>query len=138
MKRVRTLGLDFGTKNVGLAASDELGLTVSPLPSVPNRSRRDLLSRIKTIIRERGVDSIVIGLPLNMDGTSGDAVERVRRFARFLQQEIPLPLHEVDERLSTLEAAEVWRGMNARQQRKYRTLDSLAAAFILERYLKEA
>ena len=138
MRYGRILGLDFGAKNVGLAASDEMGCTVRPLPSIPNRGRRDLLIRIKAIVREQAVDSIVIGLPLNMDGTAGQAVERVRRFAGFLVRELGLPLYEADERLSTVEATGIWREMKARQQDKYRSVDSLAAALILERFLREA
>ncbi len=137
MRRGRILALDFGTKNVGLATSDELGITVRPLPSIPNRNRRDLLHRLKTAVEDLAIDSLVVGIPLNMDGTSGTAVERVQRFKQLLQKDLGIPLHEVDERLSTVEAVEIWRGMNKRQQKKYRTLDSLAAAIILERFLRE-
>lgn len=129
--------MDFGTKNVGLATSDELGIAIRPLPSIPNRNRRDLLHRLKTAVEELAIESLVIGIPLNMDGSSGAAVERVQRFMQLLQKDLGLPLREADERLSTVEAAEIWRGMNARQQKKYRTLDSLAAAIILERFLRE-
>jgi putative holliday junction resolvase len=138
MRRGRILGLDLGTKNVGLATCDELGISISPLPSIPNRNRRDLLERIKAIVHERAVESIVIGLPLNMDGSAGPAVDRVRRFAEFLLCNLAVPVHEVDERLSTVEATEMWREMNLRQHRKYRSVDSLAAALILERFLKES
>jgi putative Holliday junction resolvase len=137
VRRGRILALDFGTKNVGLATSDELGIAVRPLPSMPNRNRRDLLHRLKTAVEELAIESLVIGIPLNMDGSTGAAVERVQRFMQLLQKNLGLPLSEVDERLSTVEAAEIWRGMNARQQKKYRTLDSLAAAIILERFLRE-
>ena len=133
----RILALDFGTKNVGLATSDELGITIRPLPSIPNRNRRDLLQRLKMAVEELAIESLVVGIPLNMDGSTGAAVERVQRFMKFLREDLSLPLREVDERLSTVEAAEIWRGMNARQQKKYRTLDSLAAAIILERFLRE-
>ncbi len=137
MRRGRILALDFGSRNVGLALSDELCVTVRPLPSIPNLGRRDLLRRLKASVVDLGVHALVVGIPLNMDGTSGEAVRRVRRFIQSLQVELGLPLHEADERLSTVEADEIWMAMNARQQRKYRTRDSLAAAIILERYLRE-
>lgn len=137
VRRGRILALDFGTKHVGLATSDELGITVRPLPSIPNRNRRDLLQRLKTAVQELAIECLVVGIPVNMDGSAGMAVERVQHFMQFLQQGLRLPLRAVDERLSTVEAAEIWRGMNARQQKKYRTLDSLAAAIILERFLRE-
>lgn len=130
--------MDYGTRNIGLASCDELGITVQPLPSISNTGRRYLLRRIVEAIRDRDVESLVIGLPLNMDGTSGEAVRRVRAFAEFLRSELQLPVREVDERLSTVEALEMWTTMGARQQRKYRTVDSLAAAHILQRYLEES
>jgi len=134
----RILALDYGAKNIGMASCDELGITVQPLPSVPNTGRRYLLSRILEAIRERDIAFLVIGLPLNMDGSSGEAVRRVRDFAEFLRSELRLPICEADERLSTVEALEMWTAMGARQQRKYRTVDSLAAALILQRYLEES
>lgn len=138
MRPGRVLALDFGSKNIGLAASDELGVVVRPLPSILNSNRRDLLRRLRAAIEENSIDVLVIGLPLNMDGSSGPSVQAVRRLAGFLRRQLPLPLWEVDERLSTVEAIEVWRSMNSRQRRKYRTVDSLAAAFILERFLEES
>jgi putative Holliday junction resolvase len=138
MRAGRVLALDFGSKNIGLAASDELGVVVRPLPSILNSNRRDLLRRLRAAIEENSIDALVIGLPLNMDGSSGPSVQAVRRLVDFLRRQLPLPLWEVDERLSTVEAIEVWRSMNSRQRRKYRTVDSLAAAFILERFLEES
>ena len=129
--------MDYGTKNIGLALCDELGITVRPLPSLPNTGRRYLLRRIVETVRDRNIESLVIGLPLNMDGTSGEAVRRVRAFAEFLRSELQLPLWEADERLSTVEALEMWTTMGAKQQGKYRTVDSLAAALVLQRYLEE-
>jgi len=134
----RILALDFGSKNVGLATSDELGVAVRPLPSILNASRRDLLRRLRAAIQEYAIDTLVIGLPLNMDGTSGPSAQVVRRLANDLRGQLPLPVWEVDERLSTVEAIEVWRTMNSRQRRKYRTVDSLAAAFILKRFLEDS
>ncbi len=86
MDRGRVLAIDYGSKNVGLASSDELGVVVHPLPSIPNLSRRDLLRRLKVAVKELQVDSIVVGLPMNMDGTSGDAVHRVRHFMDLLRR----------------------------------------------------
>ncbi len=138
MRPGRALALDFGSKNIGLAASDELGVVVRPLPSIPNSSPRDLLRRLRATIQENAVDALVIGLPLNMDGSSGASVQAVRRMIDLLRKELRLPLFEVDERLSTVEAIEVWKTMNSRRQRRYRTVDSLAAAIILERFLEES
>jgi putative holliday junction resolvase len=133
----RILAVDYGDKNVGLAFSDELGLTVQPLPSLINHGRRDLLKRLKEIVRAMDIQRVILGMPLNMDGTRGDSIIRMERILRVLKNGLNLPLVGFDERLSTVEALDFWRSMTARQQKKYRTADSLAAAFILERYLKE-
>ncbi len=135
--RRRILAVDYGEKNIGLACSDELGLTVRPLPSIPNRGRRELLRRLQTTVRAMDIQEMVMGIPLNMDGTRGSPVVRMERLMSALKSALKIPLSGVDERLSTVEALEVWRNMSPKTQKKYRTVDSLAAAFILERYLKE-
>jgi putative transcription antitermination factor YqgF len=78
-----------------------------------------------------------LGVPYNMDGSSGDAVVRMNGMMEFLSASLNIPLSGVDERLSTIEALERWRELTPRKRKKYRTVDSLAAAFILERYLRE-
>ncbi|HYK88618.1 MAG TPA: Holliday junction resolvase RuvX [Acidobacteriota bacterium] len=133
----RVLSIDYGTKIIGLACSDAARLTVRPLPSVRFISRRHLMSRLRSEILENEVQELVIGIPFNMNGSSGRAVQNVDRFAELLLREFKLPLRRIDERLSTVEATDIWREMSPRQKRKYRTVDSLSAALILERYLRE-
>lgn len=129
--------MDYGEKNIGLAYSDELGLTVQPLPSLPNLGRKDFLQHLKSTVRLMDIKEIVLGIPVNMDGTHGDSVIRMERIKDALKAALKMPLTGVDERLSTVEALEFWRDLGSRQQKKYRTVDSLAAALILERYLEE-
>jgi putative Holliday junction resolvase len=138
MERGRVLALDYGVKNVGLACCDEMGVTVRPLPSVPNRGRRDLVGRLRAAVLKHRIDRIVVGIPFNMDGSPGEAVRRVERVMEHLRAELALPLDGIDERLSTTEAAEIWREMSKRRQQRYRTVDSLAAAMILQRFLEES
>jgi len=135
--RGRTLAIDYGEKNIGLACSDDLGITVRPLPSIPNSGRKDLVRALKSVAAELGICRLVVGIPLNMDGSRNDSVRRTERLMRRLQAALDLPLVGVDERLSSVEAAGYWNRMSARQKKKYRTLDSLAAALILERYMRE-
>ena len=135
--RGRLLALDYGQKNIGLACSDALRMTVQPLPSIPNTGRKDFILKIKSIVREMDIRELIIGIPLNMDGSRNDSVRRMEQLMRTLTNALSLPLNGVDERLSTVEANQYWKQMNQRQQKKYRTVDSLAAALILERYLKE-
>jgi putative Holliday junction resolvase len=129
--------VDYGKRNIGLACSDELGLTVQPLPSIPNHGRKDFLARLHAAIGLMGIREIVLGMPLNMDGTRGQAVAQMERLRDILKLALKIPLTGVDERLSTIEALELWRTMSPKQQKRYRTVDSLAAALILERYLEE-
>ncbi len=133
----RILAIDYGSKNIGLACSDELRITVRPLPSVRFSSRRDLIARLRAIVSANDVQEVVIGLPLNMDGSSGVPAQRAERFRQALCKEFGFPMKCVDERLSTLEAADLWKELTPRQRRKYHTLDSLAAVLILQRHLKE-
>ena len=133
----KILAIDYGAKNIGLAHSDELGLTVQPMPSLQNRGSKDFLKRLKALVLMLDVKEIVLGIPLNMNGARGDAVIRMERVMEALKAAFDMPITGVDERLSTVEALEFWRELSPKQKKKYRTVDSLAAAFILERYLKE-
>jgi putative Holliday junction resolvase len=89
------------------------------------------------MVREMDIREVVIGIPLNMDGSRNDAVIKMEKLMHSLETVLKAPLTGVDERLSTVEAMDYWKRMNSRQQKKYRTIDSLSAALILERYLKE-
>jgi putative holliday junction resolvase len=133
----RILAIDYGKKNIGLAYCDELGLTVQPLPSLSNVGKKDFHRKLKAIVATMEIQELVLGIPYNMDGTRGDSVLQMERIMESLRATIMLPISGFDERLSTVEAMEFWREMNPKQQKKYRTLDSLAAAMILERFLKE-
>jgi putative holliday junction resolvase len=136
-ERGRILAVDYGEKNIGLAYSDGLGLTVQPMPSLSNSGIANLLKRLKAVARTLEIQEIVLGIPLKMDGTRGDAAARMEQLLEKLKAAMKIPVSGVDERLSTVEAMEVWQGMNKKQQKRYRTVDSLAAAFILERHLTE-
>jgi putative holliday junction resolvase len=133
----RILAIDYGTKNIGLACCDELGITVRPLPSIPNSGKRFLIRRLQMMIETMGIQELVLGMPLNMDGTRGHAHTQMEQRMAALSNSLKIRANGVDERLSTVEALEIWERMSPRQQKKYRTVDSLAAALILERYLKE-
>jgi putative holliday junction resolvase len=133
----RILAIDYGKKNIGLAYCDELGLTVQPLPSLPNIGKKDFHRKLNAIVAAMEIQELVLGIPFNMDGSRGDSVLQMERIMESLRATIQLPISGFDERLSTVEAMEFWREMNPKQQKKYRTLDSLAAAMILERFLRE-
>jgi putative Holliday junction resolvase len=133
----RILAVDYGSKNIGLAMSDPLGVTVQPLPSIPNSGKKKFIDTLSVLIKDLGIQELVLGMPLNMDGTKGDPAIRMERLLEVLENRFEIPAAGVDERLSTIEAMEYWKAMSLRQRKKYRTIDSLAAALILDRFLKE-
>lgn len=133
---MRFLGIDYGTRRIGLAAGDELGIA-TPIPALveaePAARRRALAAVVKT----RRIQEIVLGLPLNMDGSSGFKAKETEAFAAELRAEFGLPVHLVDERLSS---HLVESGMNQKQLREIRgkgIIDSRAAAVILQDYLDQ-
>ena len=131
----RVLAVDYGKKNIGLAHSDEFRLTVQPLPSLQNNGKKDFLVRMAALVKALEIREVVVGMPLRMDGSRGDAAIAIEKIRRSLEGTLKLAVSEMDERLSTVEALEIWREMTHRNQRKYRTHDSLAAALILERFI---
>ena len=134
---MRVMALDYGTRAIGVAISDELKLTVRPLMTLrrERQSRAQIIERIVALVSEYEAETLVVGLPLRMDGTIGDAAERVQRFIRELQGKLTIPVATCDERLSSREADDILRerGADARQRRA--RSDEIAAAIILQDYL---
>ena len=137
VERGRILALDYGRKRVGAAVCDEMGIAIRPIPSLPNEGRGEVVALIRTLVEQHEIGRLVVGLPVNMDGTTGDSADQARNFMKSLRSQLRLPLTEVDERLTTVEAAALWKGMSTRQRKRYRSVDSLAAALILQRFLEE-
>lgn len=129
------MGLDYGRARIGLAVSDELGMLAHPRPALPAEPRARVLRALRTLVREEQITRVILGLPRNMDGTSGRSEVRVREFARELEQVLGLEVVLVDERLSTVQASLLLRegGTRARQQKE--KIDSAAAAILLQTYL---
>ena len=136
MKRI--LGLDYGSKTVGAAATDALGITVQPVETIFRKEEKRLrrtLARIEAICGELEIGEIVIGLPLNMDGTEGERAAKAREFGEKVGKRTGLPVNFEDERLTTLEADEILdRTGHAKADRKT-VIDQLAAVLILESWL---
>jgi putative holliday junction resolvase len=132
----RVLGVDHGTKRVGLAVSDPMRATAQPLDVVTGTGSRDLLDRVADAVAEWDAEEIVVGLPLHMDGTEGASAEAARRFAGALRERTGLPVVLWDERLSSVEAERDMRsaGVTAKGQRG--SVDKVAAALVLRSYLE--
>ena len=126
------LGIDPGTKTIGVAVSDGLRSTATPLETIKRKKFTVDAARLTELVDERGVAGIVLGLPLNMDGTEGPRVQSTRAFARNLAPVIPLPLVFWDERLSTVAAERALLEADTSRKRRAEVIDHVAAAYILQ------
>ncbi|MBS5484453.1 MAG: Holliday junction resolvase RuvX [Eubacterium sp.] len=135
---MRIMGLDFGSKTVGVAVSDELGLTATGIEIVrrdsPNKLRKTL-ARIEALINEYNVDKIVLGYPVMIDGSEGERVEKTKEFATMLHRRTNLEIIFQDERLTTVEAYEIMDLAGIKREDRYKYVDQVAAQVILEDYL---
>ena len=133
---MRILGLDYGTKTVGVAVTDPLGMTVQPLETITRDSDSSTLRRIEEIIKELDVEQIVLGLPLNMDGTEGERAACSREFGDMLERRTGLQVVMTDERLTTVEAEEILETCKVARKDYKKYVDSVAAVLILEDYVR--
>lgn len=134
MTRGRVLALDPGTRRVGVAVSDPLGITAQP-HGVLDAAEPDLLGRIARLAADLEVERIVVGLPISLNGTEGPAAAAARRFAGEVAEATGLPIDFADERFTTVSAERVLQqaGLPGRRRRAVR--DRLAAAILLQAYL---
>ncbi len=135
---MRILGLDYGSKTVGTALSDALGMTAQPLETIFRKDEnklRQTLARIEAIIKEQEVGRIVLGLPVNMNNTMGDRAEKVMEFKAMLERRTGLEVILWDERLTTVAAERVLQESGVRREHRKEYIDQIAAAFILQGYL---
>jgi len=134
-ERKRILAIDYGRKRMGLAISDELLMTAQPLATLQRTNRRNDLRRLRELARAQGVARIIVGHPLNLDGSTGPMAEEAARFAVRVQKELGLPVELVDERLSTWEAARTLQVTKSRGKKPVKA-DDVAAAIFLREYLE--
>lgn len=138
MSVIKAIGLDYGSKTVGVAVTDAIGLTAVSLEIIRREKEghlRRTCARIEEIIAGRGIDTIVVGLPLNMDGSEGERAKKAREFADMLYRRTGIEPVMVDERLTTVEADELMRLTGNHKGDRKAHIDSMAAAVILEDYL---
>ncbi len=135
---MRIIGLDYGTKTVGVALSDALGITAQGVETITRKEENKLrktLARIEQIISENDVDKIVVGLPKNMNNTEGERAQACRDFAQRLEDRTGLEVILWDERLSTVSANQVLMESGVRRENRKAVIDKIAAVFILQGYL---
>ncbi|MGE5390705.1 MAG: Holliday junction resolvase RuvX [Deltaproteobacteria bacterium] len=131
---MRILGLDVGQKRIGIALSDPMGWTAQG-HSVLQRTSGDDMARIMALCRENEVESIVVGLPLNMNGTEGPKAIEIREYASELGEYTGLPVELWDERLTTVTAEKVLIQADVSRRKRKQVIDKMAATFILQSYL---
>ena len=135
---MRVLGLDYGSKTVGVAVTDPLGMTAQGVEIIRRKhpvKLRKTIARIKQLIDEYDVEKIVLGLPLNLDGTAGERVEKTKLFAELLKAKTGLPIEFEDERLTTVEAEEILIDLGKSEEEWDEYIDMIAAVVILEQYM---
>jgi putative Holliday junction resolvase len=133
---MRILGVDYGERRIGIAISDELGMTAQGLTTVQRKNRAADLDQLADVIHRYEVERIVVGYPLRLDGSEGIQCEKINRFIRRLERRFALPVIRRDEMLSTKEAEEILRETGVRQEKRRAMVDRLAACIILQRYLE--
>ena len=135
---MRILGLDFGTKTVGVAVSDELLITAQGVEIIRRKAPtklRQTLARIDELVGEYGVEKIVLGYPKNMNNTEGERCERTQEFKEMLEKRTGLEVVLWDERLTTVSADNAMMEMGIRRENRKEYVDEIAAIFILQGYL---
>ena len=130
--KCRLLGLDLGSKRIGVSICDEKQLIATPLKTINRNTLNELISELKVIIDENNIKGIIIGNPLNMDGSSGRSAQSVRDTSQKIQENINIPICLWDERLSTVGAFNLSSQLDINVSKREKKIDENAAAFILQ------
>ena len=135
---MRVMGLDYGSKTVGVAISDPLGITAQGIETIERKEEnklRQTLARIEALVKEYEVEKIVLGFPKNMNNTIGERAEKSLELKEKLERRIGIPVIMWDERLTTVEAERTLIESKVRRENRKKFVDKIAAVFILQGYL---
>jgi len=132
---MRILGIDLGEKRIGIAISDELGITAQGLPTIPSTTEDENLKKIKKLIDKYNVEKIILGLPKNMNGTLGKQAEKSLCFAQKIKNIHQVPVELEDERLSTSKAEKLLIQADRSRKKRKKVIDKMSAVIILQSYL---
>ncbi len=133
---MRIMGIDYGDSRVGVALSDPLGITAQGLATLPNKVYTKMLDALVSLVNEHGVEKIVLGMPKNLNGTSGDRAEVTEAFRADLESRLDgVDIILWDERLTTVQAAGILNVTNTRGKDRKNVIDTVAASIILQSYL---
>lgn len=131
----RVLALDVGERRIGVAMSDSTGTLAAPFMTINGRVRERAIAQIVALVHEHGVDDVVVGWPLNMNGDAGPQAMQVRAFADQLEAALGRQVALFDERLTSVVAEQILRDMGVRPEKRRERIDSIAASIILQDYL---
>lgn len=132
---MRLMGLDIGTHKIGIAISDELGITSQGLKSLDIKSKEATFKELFEIIENFKIGKVIIGLPKNMNGSLGNQAEKVLKWIEEFKSRINLPVETWDERLSTVEASKILLKADISRRKRKKVIDKLAATLILQGYI---
>ena len=132
----RVLGLDVGSRRIGIAVSDGLGITAQGLETLERANKREDYEHLRRVIREYDVKEIVVGLPLRMSGVEGTQSEKMRAFAEELEKKFKMPVHLWDERLTSAEANRFLRETELSIEKRGKAVDRMAAVLILQGWME--
>lgn len=135
---MRYLGLDLGTRTLGISVSDKTNTIASPLKTIRFKEGdyESVMPELKSIVLEKGITDFVLGLPKNMNNSLGFASERSMTFKKLLEDNFFLPVHLVDERLTTVEAEHILLMNDTSRKKRKKVIDNVASSLILDTYLK--
>jgi putative Holliday junction resolvase len=132
LDKCRLIGLDLGSKRIGVSICDEKQLIATPFKTINRSTAKDLIDELKRIIEENNIKGIIIGNPLNMDGSSGSSAQSVKDTSNNIEKSINLPICLWDERLSTVGAFNLSSQLDINVSKREKKIDENAAAFILQ------
>ena len=133
---MRILAVDYGERRTGLAVSDELGYTAQGLDTIIVSNEEEIVPRVAAIAGEKGADRIVVGLPLNMDGTESEKSMKVRAFGEILSRQTSLPVVFWDERMTSMQAHRVMQALEVKASRNKHMVDRISATLMLQEYMR--
>lgn len=132
---MRKIGLDIGDVRIGVAVSDMLNILANPYETYVRKSMDEDIEHFQNLLKEQNADTFVVGLPLNMDGTVGDRVEKTKEYASMLAEKIDAKFVYQDERLTTVQAEKVLISGGVRRDKRKKVVDKVASTIILQAYL---
>ena len=132
LDKCRLIGLDLGSKRIGVSICDEKQLIATPFKTIKRSTAKEVINELRTIIEENDIKGIIIGNPLNMDGTSGSSAQSVKDTSKNIEKNIDLPVCLWDERLSTVGAFNLSSQLDVNVNKREKKIDENAATFILQ------